>query len=226
MLSRFLLVILLPVMPLLLGCGSWGQLMIEHESEGYTLLTLCDAGYGLALPDCETLKARLEAGETLVVGDGWFNHSLARSDLTEWFERSQNSLVVNRISPGLFPNQWFVEVWLHQNGELKPVTEVFKQFTDEFWQILEESIFFEALYISDALHRSRRLPVPWTTLTPSQRRELTESPESQTLLELFRGNQLVFTGSLQIVHRITRGCGGDLDQVFPIIENKPPEASE
>lgn len=226
MLSRLLTAVLLPVLPLLLGCGSWGQLMIENEAEEQILLTLCDAGYGLALPDCEMLKTQLESGESIIVGDAWFNHPSIRDELAEWLERSQNSLVVNRISPGPAPHQWLIEVWLHQNGELRAITDVFERFTDDFWYVLEDSIFIMALESPEAFSQSKRSPIDLRTLTATQRLELLESPESLALLELFQGNQLVFTGTLQVGHRITRGCTDGLEQVFPVIEGESPNPEQ
>lgn len=189
------------------------------EGEQQALLTLCnpDAAIASRLPDCQALQSRLEQGETLVVRDGWFNFSLARGEsrwtVTQWRSQTADSAIVNRITPQS-DDQWAIEVWLLQEDTVRPITDVFPYLSDEFWDILNLSIFSDALYSDAVIAASARLPIDWNDLTPDHSIQLAESPTSQTLLELFGGNQLVFTGQLESRTVFTRSCSGAIEEVF------------
>ncbi|NEO85148.1 MAG: hypothetical protein F6J87_13000 [Spirulina sp. SIO3F2] len=215
--SRLTTVMLLLVSPLLLACGTWGELWISGEDEQQALLTICDPDDEIPskMASCNQLKSRLDSGETLVVQEGWFNFFLAQGDLLwnaqKWRSQMGDGALVNRIIPGS-DGQWIVEMWLLQDQALHPITDVFPYRSKEFWEILDVSIFTDAIYSEAVIAASVRIPVDNDSGIDNDLRD--DFPKSQVLLELFNGNHLVFTGSIEVNVRITRSCVAGLEDVF------------
>ncbi|MGB0564655.1 MAG: hypothetical protein ACPGVO_23070 [Spirulinaceae cyanobacterium] len=211
---------MLALSPLLLGCGTWGELWIRGNDEStVALLTICDPEdeSSSKIPSCQELQARLENGETLVVREGWFNFWLALED--SWWDSGQlrsplgDKTLVSRIIPGS-NQQWMVEVWLLEDNELRPIADVFPYGSEELWQILEWSIFSDASYSEEVIAASVGIPVDGESEVDHNRSPTDELSNSQILLELFNANHLIFTGTLETHVRITRSCTAGLEAVF------------
>lgn len=217
--SRLTTIVLLLVSPLLLACGTWGELWISGEDEQQALLTICDPDDEIPskIPSCNGLKAQLERGETVMVQEGWFNFFLAQGELLwnaqTWRSQMGDGVLVNRIIPGS-DGQWIVEMWLLKDQELHPITDVFPYRSKEFWEILDVSIFTDAAYSEAVIAASARHPVDDDSGAACNDDLRDDYPKSQILLELFNGNHLVFTGSIEVHVRITRSCVAGLEDVF------------
>ncbi|NEO87539.1 MAG: hypothetical protein F6J87_25245 [Spirulina sp. SIO3F2] len=230
MLSRFIATTLLSLTPLLLACGtnSTANLVVGEEE---TTLSLCEHEDMLTIPDCDELIEQLEVGETVIVKDGLFNYDLAENlshwELDEWRDVSNDGFIVNQISPGPEPEQWVIEVWLQQDGELVPIETVFPRFSEAFWMILEYSLYGQLLdYDATFLAESERIPINWDDMDEHYRKALESSPERQILLELFDGNRVVLSGALDFIPTPPRrGCSDGLEAVFgePQINEQPNE---